>query len=201
MDRNDLLNQNIGVQLWSENRQRWQKLKTIYYTAFVTNLLVNLDHGILPACTSELKAELDIGDIFLGFLGSLVFAGLMIGSIISGILFTRYSCKRIILYSFIFTMVGYVFFVFGGQSHILLGCGRFITGFFQVFMVVYFPVWVDHFGDKNKTIWLSYLQIGPPLGVFLGYSITAVFNTLSTSYDWIGWRWSFYLQTILLLPC
>lgn len=45
-------------------------------------------------------------------------------------------------------------------------------------MIVYFPVWVDIFGDDEKTLWLSYLQIGVPIGVFLGYAITAVFNSL-----------------------
>lgn len=41
-----------------------------------------MDHGVIPACTFELKKDLHINDFFLGILGSLVFAGLMTGSLI-----------------------------------------------------------------------------------------------------------------------
>ena len=39
-------------------------------------------------------------------------------------------------------------------------------------MVIFFPVWVDIFGENKKTIWLSILQVGVPLGIFLGYILT-----------------------------
>ena len=42
-------------------------------------------------------------------------------------------------------------------------------------MVIYFPVWVDLYGKEKKTLWLTYLQLMVPLGVFLGYGMTALF--------------------------
>lgn len=51
---------------------------------------------------------------------------------------------------------------------------RFFTGVFQVFLLVYYPIWIDKFGGDKKTMWLTLLQICVPLGIFIGYGITAV---------------------------
>ena len=185
---------------YRKDKDRWDKLKTIYKYSFITNLLLSQDHGILPASTFEQKKEQGIGDVFQGFQGSLVFVGLMMGSVAAGYLFTRYSCKKIIIFSYTLMILGFILFPFSGDNKFLLGFSRMVTGFFQVFMLVYFPVWVDHFGEHNKTIWISYLQIGPPLGVFMGYAITAFFNEINVYVPFISWRWAFYVQVILLLP-
>lgn len=123
----------------------------------MTCIVVNMDHGVIPACTFELKKELDINDFFLGILGSLVFAGLMTGSLISGVLYTKFNCKKIILISLFAVLLGLLLFPISGKNKWLLGAARLISGFFQVFLIIYFPVWVDTFGGKHKTQWLSYL--------------------------------------------
>ena len=46
---------------------------------FFTNLLINIDHGIFPACTEELRIDLDVSNVQIGVLGSLVYLGLVIG--------------------------------------------------------------------------------------------------------------------------
>jgi predicted MFS family arabinose efflux permease len=51
---------------------------------------------------------------------------------------------------------------------------RFLTGAFQVFMLVYFPVWIDKFGGKKATTWITLLQVGVPFGIFAGYGMTSV---------------------------
>ena len=51
---------------------------------------------------------------------------------------------------------------------------RFITGVFQVFLLVYFPVWIDKFGGEKATMWLTFLQVGVPLGIFAGYAMTSL---------------------------
>lgn len=35
----------------------------IYILNFVTNALINFDHGIIPACTTDLKKDLMIDDV------------------------------------------------------------------------------------------------------------------------------------------
>jgi MFS family permease len=168
------------------NKQK--KLNRIYLISCICNVFVNFDHGIIPACTFKLKEELMIDDLFLGVLGSMVFMGLMSGSLVSGYMFTKYQCKKLILFSLAMIAVGIVMFTLAGTNKTLLIVSRLISGFFQVFLVVYYPVWVDYFADNKKTQWLTYLQIGVPFGVFMGYGLTAVLNILEKSYPWISVR-------------
>jgi hypothetical protein len=62
---------------------------------------------------------------------------------------------------------------------------RFLTGSFQVFLLVYYPVWIDKFGCNKKTLWLTILQICVPLGIFTGYGLTAAI---------INFGYNFYLS-------
>ena len=55
-------------------------LKFIFSFVFCTNLMINVDHGILPACTKEVKEDLNLDNANLGLLGSLVYLGLVIGT-------------------------------------------------------------------------------------------------------------------------
>lgn len=66
---------------------------------------------------------------------------------------------------------------------------RFLIGAFQVFLLVYYPVWIDKFGQDKKTLWLTLLQICVPLGIFAGYGMTAAVLALGQSYTL-----SFYIQ-------
>ena len=50
---------------------------------------------------------------------------------------------------------------------------RILAGIFQVFDVVFFPVWIDLYGGDRKSIWLTSLQVGIPLGIFIGYGMTS----------------------------
>ena len=57
------------------------------------------------------------------------------------------------------------------------------------------PVYADVFGDEvQKSRWLTYLIISNPLGVVMGYGMCAAFL------ENIGWRWAFYIQSMLLVP-
>lgn len=66
---------------------------------------------------------------------------------------------------------------------------RFLIGAFQVFLLVYYPVWIDKFGGNKKTLWLTLLQICVPVGIFAGYGITAAVLAVGQSY-----LLSFYIQ-------
>lgn len=43
-----------------------------------------------------------------------------------------------------------------------------------MFLLVYYPIWIDKFGFKNKTLWLTLLQICVPVGIFAGYGMTSL---------------------------
>lgn len=44
------------------------KRTLVYATNYLTNVLINFDHGIIPACTSEMKKDLAIDDIQVAIL-------------------------------------------------------------------------------------------------------------------------------------
>lgn len=52
----------------------------IFVLIFLTNLLINVDHGSLPAATLNIKSDLNIDNVKLGVLGSLVYLGLTFGT-------------------------------------------------------------------------------------------------------------------------
>jgi len=53
----------------------------IFILLVITNLIINMDHGTIPAATSEIKNDLNINDDILGIFGSLVYLGNLLGII------------------------------------------------------------------------------------------------------------------------
>lgn len=62
---------------------------SLFALVFVSNVLINVDHGTMPACTDKLTAKLDINDFGFGVLGSIVYGGLMIGSGVATMVFNK----------------------------------------------------------------------------------------------------------------
>jgi predicted MFS family arabinose efflux permease len=111
----------------------------------------------------------------------------------SGVL-QKFNPKRVLSICLFLNIGTLIIFTITEVYYILL-ISRMFTGLFQVFFCIYFPVWADCFGDeKQKSTWLTYLLIASPLGVITGYTMTALFL------ENIGWRGSFYVQSVLLLP-
>ena len=52
----------------------------IFILFFITAIIVNMDHGTVPAATREIKIKLDIDNNTLGIFGSLVFLGNLLGT-------------------------------------------------------------------------------------------------------------------------
>ena len=42
--------------------------------------MVNMDHGIFPACTEEVRNDINIPNTALGIMGSIVYLGLVVGN-------------------------------------------------------------------------------------------------------------------------
>lgn len=74
-----------------------------------------------------------------------------------------------------------------------LGITRFFSGIFQVFVIVYKPVYVDTFASRSqKPIMMSLILVSPPLGVVFGYLLTA----LILQKQWGTWQDSFKVQSL-----
>jgi hypothetical protein len=64
-----------------ENRKSMTMCTLIYLLFFVTNLFANIDHGVMPAATVEMRRDLGIDSGMIGLLGGLVYLGLVAGKL------------------------------------------------------------------------------------------------------------------------
>lgn len=138
------------------------------------NFFLNLDHGIFPACTQELKRDLTLSDLQLGFLGSVVYVGLLLGSLLCGKCLQIYDSKRVIGFSLLGNLSSLLLFLASSNFWILC-LSRTLVGCFQAFLVIYCPLWSNLHGAEQKTRWIMFLQLGVAAGTFTGYAITAFF--------------------------
>lgn len=151
------------------------KRKIIFLLIFFLNILINVDHGAIPAATTIMKRDLDLDNVSLGIMGSLVYFGLVLGAICAGIIFNSYGSKWVVSISLIVSCV-FLYFFTVVKSMFFLSICRIGCGFFQVFCYIYFPVWVDQYGvSSSRTFWLTFLQLGVPMGTMIGYVMQAYF--------------------------
>lgn len=100
------------------------------------DILINVDHGCIPAATVVMKMDLHLDNFQLGTLGSMVFLGLTVGSAFATQVFQMVSEKKILIYSLILNIISVGFFCWTRQFW-ALNLSRFICGFAQVFTCIY----------------------------------------------------------------
>ena len=170
--------------------------KLIFILICIINILINCDHGAIPAGTKELKEAKNLSNIQLGTIGSLVYLGLVLGSISGGYIFSTYGSKWVIINSLLATCI-FLYFFTTSDIYITMALCRVGCGFFQVFCYIYFPIWVDQFGVNNtQTLWLTFLQLGVPIGTMIGYLTEACSNKYYNS-----WQGAFYAQIFCIIGC
>ena len=149
-------------------RKRW----LIFSIFVILNIMINVDHGTVPAATEEIKKDLNINDEQFGLFGSLVYLGNMFGSLVSLTLINKLNRKYLLAVSL--TLSGGFLMTFTIWSSLyFLFSNRIVVGMFQAFVSIYLPIWCDQFGIKRqRTIMIALIQVAPPLGVVLGYAIT-----------------------------
>lgn len=159
----------------------------LFIVVFLANVLINIDHGTLPACFEQLMKKLDMNHFKYGILGSFVFGGLMVGSVVSTALYSKGEyIKKTLIVSMVLLIVCLVGFTLSTSYGLSLFL-RFATGFFQIFLVAYQPVWSDTFcSEKFKSIALTINMLAAPLGIVGGYMLTYYMN------KHLSWEWSFY---------
>ena len=183
-----------------------RRIRWILFLIFIfINILMNFDHGTIPAATDQLRSYLDLTDSELGFFGSLVFVGVIIGSLVSLTIINIFNRKYILMVCLI--LCGLSLFVFTiTTNYILLCIDRVIIGTFQAFISIYLPLWCDQFGvETRKALMLALIQVAPPLGVLVGYIVTTILNMYLSYLPYFGdieenerWLYSFYIQSFLI---
>lgn len=165
-----------------------KKVNIILYYLFFANLFFNIDMGILPAGSLQIKQALKMNNSEFGFLGSVVYFGQTVGSALAAGILNFYSPKQVILFC-LFLNISFLLVFTLTTKFWILAVARAMTGVFQIFFTIYQPCWADVFGNETqKSKWLAYLIITTPLGVVLGYCKTAIF----LQYD-ISWKFAFYV--------
>lgn len=124
-------NHNLKEQLISDEIKPNRINIKIYYVICFTNILLNIDQGVLPACTNELMEDLHLEEVKFGMLGSLMYIGLIAGSFVAGYIYQKFSCKKVILVNLFLMGFCLSFFTFTKNFYIL-AVSRIMTGFFQV---------------------------------------------------------------------
>ena len=109
----------------------------------------------------------------MGVMGSMVFFGLFIGSLTASFIMYILEHKTIIASSLILN--GLCLWAFTVYSNFYIMCAsRIITGFSQVFVTIYVPVFIDAYAtQKSKGFMLSWILVMPPIGVVVGYAMTS----------------------------
>lgn len=170
-------------------------VKLSFALIFYFNLIINVDHGVMPAGAITIKEYLGVSNTEYGLLGSIVFFGLVLGSLAATFVFNTINTKVILISVMILNALSQFAFTTTKEYYYLMG-SRFLTGFFQVFISIYWPVWTDAFAEceRRKATWMSCFLVSSPVGVLLGYVLT---TQLIINYTW---KYAFYAQGIAVIP-
>jgi MFS transporter, Spinster family, sphingosine-1-phosphate transporter len=96
------------------------------------NILINMDHGIVPAATIAISKTFDIGERELGFIGSIVFLGIVVSGLYAGRLYQLFISKWVLVSGLVLMLLSLLMFVLTANFYVALAA-RFLAGVFQCF--------------------------------------------------------------------
>ena len=161
---------------------------------FFLDILINVDHGALPSAAVSIKTEFDMPNVKFGTLGSMVYLGLVSGSLCGAMVLGKFQFKTVLVVSFLGNGAGLLLFIMNDNFY-AMSFSRFISGFFQVFLTIYIPLYCDCFGTPiTKPYMLSLILLAGPLGLVTGFGCTG----LLLGYG-ISWRYSFLVQGLSMV--
>lgn len=150
--------------------QRW----SVFSIISLISLLSNLDNGIVPAATNQIKKDLKIGDSEIGLFGSADYVGRIIASVIFIYVINKVNRQYILAVSLFLKAANLAVCMFSKNYYLILAT-RCLCGFSQVYYTIYFPVWCDQFGSKkSSSIMIAIVQIGCPLGIVVGFCLSTI---------------------------
>ena len=134
------LQPNLKTSLLTPNETLKKTSNRIYLVLCFTNILLNIDQGVLPACTNELMHDLSLDEVKFGMLGSLMYIGLIGGSFAAGLIFQKFSCKKVLIVNLGLMAFCLSLFTFT-KNFYFLAASRIMTGFFQVIYFIYIAIY------------------------------------------------------------
>lgn len=139
----------------------------------VSNILINIDHGALSASYDDITDKLDMSDVQYGVLSSFVFGGLSLGAFTCSALYSKgMYIKKVLIISHVGIIISLLGFTISNSFTTSIFI-RAATGFFQIFIISYQPVWFDTYcAEQLKSMALTINMISSPFGIVVGYLIT-----------------------------
>lgn len=128
----------------------WSKRKRIFVLFVLMNLLLNYDTGVIPASLIEIDKEVKLSYQEEAALGSLVYLGLSIASLIVPLVFQHYSAAKTLIVMITVNLGFCLLFSFTFNNIYVMYGARFGMGFTQAFSVIYAPVWTNEFSPHAK---------------------------------------------------
>ena len=177
-----------------------KKRNTIFIILAIIATLSSLDGGIIPQQNEIIKDDFGgDGEERVGLFGSIDYIGRVFGSIIFTLIMSRMNRKSILVITLLFKAITLVMPILDNKNYILNLVARALSGISQVFYSTYLPVWCDQFAKtKNKSIWVTIVQIGNPIGIILGYGLGLISDNLLFSSGWVN---AFLFEGISLSVC
>ncbi|CBZ52992.1 conserved hypothetical protein [Neospora caninum Liverpool] len=169
------------------------------------SVMCNFDHGVIPAVLGDLQEHFtQMGFVEQSLLGSLVYFGLIVGTLFAGVSYQHLGAKWLLVASLTCLSAG--LYVFSSSSSLaVMYIMRFCIGLCQALPVVYVPVWVDAFAPEGQvTRWMAFTQLGGIGGTVLGYFLGGVLSKFHGANSFglaaTSWRTPFVIQSVALLP-
>ena len=178
-----------------------KKRNTIFIVLSIIATLSSLDGGIIPQQNEIIKKDFG-GDEEekVGLFGSIDYIGRVVGSIIFTLIMGRMNRKMMLFITLIFKALTLIVPLLITRGYIINLIARCLSGLSQVFYPTYLPVWCDQYAKKKlKTIWVTIVQIGNPIGIILGYGLGMLIDQIFPDYS--GWAISFFIEGISLVVC
>lgn len=129
----------------------------------------------------------------MGLISSSIYVGNVLGCLIFPLLLSKLNAKTVIVWASLLNALSVGVFSLTDLYWVLIA-SRVLAGLSQVVFVIYFPVWIDLCTpEKHKTMLISVFYLSVPLGLVTGFGLAGALH------DNIGYRWSFMIETILIL--
>ena len=172
--------------------------RNILYILHVLLMIISsCDGGIVPQQHDEIKVDFNpdfppgtdiakLDETKYGLFSSIDYAGRVLGAIIFFKIINNYNRKYMFVGNIILKSLTLIIPMIT-INYIINVTMRALSGICQVFFTIYSPVWIDQYGKiKKRTIMLTLLQVGNPIGIILGYGIGMLCNKFNISFK--GWR-------------
>ena len=189
-----------------------RKRIVIFVVLVLVSIFSSCDGGIVPQQKKKIKNNFGTNtEDRVGLFGSIDYIGRIVGALIFTIIMGKMNRKILLIVTLLFKAL--TLFVplidYRYPSNITARC---LSGLSQVFYPTYLPVWCDQYAKKkHKTIWVTLVQIGNPLGIIIGYGLGMICGggSVETQYDEKGnliidkkingWRIAFPVEGVTLI--